>query len=59
MKLFLIHFHLESYLDCILGVLCSVETFPFPVIYKASVRRAYGRNYMMQLEIQVDLKNFM
>lgn len=48
MRLFLIH--LESHLGCILGVLCSAETFPFSVIYKASVKIAYGRNYMMQLE---------
>lgn len=59
MKLILIYFHLESHLDYIPGVLCSVETFSFPVIYKASVRRAYGRNYMMQLEIQMNLRNFM
>lgn len=58
-KLFWIYVHLESHLDCILGVLCSVKTFPFPVIYKASVRGAYERNYVMQLEIQISLKNFM
>lgn len=56
MRLFLIH--LESHLGCILGVLCSAETFSFLVIYKSSVKIAYGRNYMMQLEIQMNLKNF-
>lgn len=58
MRLPLVLLCLESHLDCTRGVLCSFKTFPFPVIYKVSVvGTEYGRNCMMQLEIQMDLES--
>ena len=50
----------DYHLDCTSGLLCNVEMFPFPVIYRINVVRIeYGRGYMMQLKIQMDLESFL